>query len=276
MSKTFFTRFKASVESLSLAATSISAASMALSANAIFVPPLVLGQVRNASTTMKVDSSVKGTFPSTGATSVTFTIESDYETSFSYGLGVSIADSPYWTEHNSKGGWDSKGDGYSVKLKKGSNEVTVDLSDVDIKPGGSYEFRCYYCAHWDNRRGDMVDNSVKLTDTSFDSPSSGSQGTVEKNRKQSGEWSFKDNKDGTATVSATVSRQIDDLDILLTAGYDEDYYAEHPSKFTEDAPINSHKFSYADFGLSSDDDITFESLTVVVESDTAFDKFMYR
>ena len=37
-------------------------------------------------------------------------------------------------------------------------------------------------------------------------------------------------------------------------------------KRADDAPINSHKFTYKDFGLKSMDGVTIESLSVVCES----------
>ena len=286
MRKSLFSRAKASVVSMALAVTTIPACLAPAAANAVVNTDLKLTSQKTAGNAMSVDSVIKGTVPENGAKTISFTIETEYDQKFTYGLGVELNKSPYWTEHNSKGDWDAKGSGFEVSLKKGSNTITVDLSDLDLKSGGNYEFRCYYSSHYQASAGDMVENEVTLTGVEFDASTitldpdpnpdpDPPNPSIEPHNRQSGDWSFKDNKDGTATITSTVTRQLDELDILLTRGYDEDYYALHPDEFTEDAPINSHKFTYADFGLTNVENIIVESLTVTVESDAAFDQFMY-
>ena len=168
---------------MTLAASAVPACLAASAVNATVNPDIGLSASKTAGKSMSVDDSASGTLPEDGAKQITFTIETEYDQKFTYGLGISTNESPYWTEHNSKGGWDSKGAGFEISLKKGTNTITVDLSDIDVKPGGEYQFRCYYSAHYDNSVGDMVDNPVTL----------------------------------------------------------------HPDEFTEDAPINSDKFRYADY-----------------------------
>lgn len=287
MKKSLFSRVKASVVSMALAATAVPACLATPVVNAEINPDTDLSAPKTVGKSMSVDDSASGTLPEDGAKQITFTIETEYDQKFTYGLGISTNESPYWTEHNSKGGWDSKGSGFEISLKKGTNTITVDLSDIDVKPGGEYQFRCYYSAHYDNSVGDMVDNPVTLTKTDFNAstvtpdpdpdpdPDPNPGPSFDAKNRKSGEWSFKDNEDGTATISSTVTRELNDLDILLTKGFDEDYYALHPDEFTEDAPINSHKFRYADFGITEMSGITIESLNVTVESETPFDKFMY-
>ena len=195
-------RIKASALSLVVAA-SLPAFSIGSGVSAVSLAGVSISTVKGLSTVMEADSVYKGTFSSSGAKSITFTINSEYGGSFSYGLGVSISEAPYWTEHNSKGTWDSKGSGFSVDLKKGENTITVDLSDLNIKPGGDFEFRCYYSGHWDNSAGAMADNSVTLTGVAFDAkptdpgtdPGNEPGSEVPRRNRQSGEWSFTDNKD---------------------------------------------------------------------------------
>ncbi len=52
--------------------------------------------------------------------------------------------------------------------------------------------------------------------------------------KKSGEWTFTDNKDGTATISSTLTAEIDDqeMDYLLTKGYDEEGYLDEDGNST--------------------------------------------
>lgn len=102
-------------------------------------------------------------------------------------------------------------------------------------------------------------------------------------------YSFKENGDGTATVTALNSLKLEGLDILLTPGdtCSEDYYADHPEllpnsdgKPSEESirnaglPLNSHKFTYADFNFTpginvpSNAKVKSLSVTLKAESDT--------
>lgn len=280
MGSKFTGRVKASVLSLAIAATSVPAAMAATPAGAVTEANITADVLKTAAVTLAVDDSTTGTIPA-GATSITFTIESEYATSFSYGLGVSTSSSGYWSEHTKTGTWASKGSGYSVDLKVGTNKITVELpSDVTTGTGSKYELRCYYCSHWDNSVGDMVENSVTLTGVSADGGSSTEDPSetpeIPHNNKKSGEWGFTDNGDGTATIWATYTKQLEELDTVLTQGYDEDYYKDHPEEAEEEGyPINSRKFSYSEFGITDLSGITIESLTATIESDTEMATFMY-
>lgn len=97
---------------------------------------------------------------------------------------------------------------------------------------------------------------------------------------------FKDNKDGTATISSTLSAEIEgDMDYLLTLGYDEDYYdptlnpeltdEERQAFIDGTAPINSHKFKFSEFGIDDITNVKFQSFNYVIESDTDLKQFMY-
>jgi hypothetical protein len=152
---------------------------------------------------------------------------------------------------------------------------------------GEFEFRNYYAGE---SKSTIVITSITGSTTPGGSSSSTdptpSDGEVSNNNRHSnGEncpgnvsWSFKDNGDGTATITSTVAKQIDPETIeglVLTKGYDEDYYAENPDEVSPDAPINSHKFKYSDFGLNDTQGVTIESLTVTLEPDVEMDQFIY-
>ena len=283
-----------------------------LTANAVSVPAVSVSSEKTADLmTMETGDKYSGKlaqYASTGMKSITFTVVADYDTSFSYGFGISVEKSTaapkYWIEHNSDGEWeaDPENGGYSVNIKKGVPlDITIDLSDLDVtyESTSKYEFRSYYSAHWDNSKKDMVDNPITLksvtvndsdtpivTTTADPSEEITTTTTVSQederiniipnnNKHTNGNnWSFKDNGDGTATISSTVARQIDDLDITLTKGYDEDYYMANPSD-DPDKPMNSHKFKFSDFGLTDMDGVTIESLTVTIEPDAPMDQFVY-
>lgn len=97
---------------------------------------------------------------------------------------------------------------------------------------------------------------------------------------------FVDNKDGTATISSTLTAEIEgEVNYLLTLGYDEDYYdptlnpeltdEEREAYLAGTAPINSHKFKFSEFGIDDITNVTFQSFNYIIESDTDLNQFMY-
>lgn len=302
----FSKRVQAAVLSAVMTASAVPAYMMS-SAFAVTAPSV--GIVQNKGASEKWDDTVeqKHDFPagydaSNPLTSIVLNIESEYATSFSYGFGITTKSG--WMEHTSTGGWTldgKKGGGYSVKLKKGENKVVIDLSDLELKYDDYSEFqiRCYYSAHYDNEVGDMVDNTVTFTGFTYNDdtpvePSTGEDDPPEEqerenvipnsnkhsngaNSENGKNWSFVDNGDGTATVSATIAKQIDaELlgKVVLTQGYDDEYYAAHPND-DPDRPMNSHKFRFSDFGLTDMDGVAIESITCTIEADGDLDQFVY-
>jgi len=106
---------------------------------------------------------------------------------------------------------------------------------------------------------------------------------------KSGTYTFKDNGDGTATITATLSAQYQEGDssefeIPLTQGYDEEsFYAPFKDKngdtlpkWQEGDPINSHKFLFSNFGIDDLENIKFQSFEYVVTTDDYnMDNFQY-
>lgn len=129
-------------------------------------------------------------------------------------------------------------------------------------------------------------------------PNTGDAGFYSSQNTQSGNYEFTDNKDGTATISATLTKKInaDDLKAFAKERYGsdgitltpspkgQDYSEEHYTVTDESGnttvmkeeeirkeglPLNSHRFSYADFGITNDSDaarIIPEALTVVMRA----------
>lgn len=304
-------RMQAAVMGAVLAAAAVPA-SMISTASAVFSPSAVESAVKTASTNLKAGVDLpKTSIPKEYNEKnplkniiVNVTSDVDSEVSFSYGVGITGADG--WLEFTEDGEWTTgEGSGYAIKLKKGENQIVIDLSDVDLQYGeyGNFEFRCYYCSYWDNSTSKMVSTNISFTGYSYnddvtivgpdnpdnpdkpDNPDDKKESIVPDNNKHTNgtnsengkNWSFKDNGDGTATISSTVAKQIDGEalgDIVLTKGYDEDYYAANPSD-DPDKPINSHKFKFSDFGLTDMDGVIIESLTCTIESDTELDQIVY-
>lgn len=129
-------------------------------------------------------------------------------------------------------------------------------------------------------------------------PNTGDAGFYNSKNEQSGNYSFVDNKDGTATISATLTKKInaEDMKALAQKKYGSDVITLTPSPKGKDYseenykivdadgketvmkeedirkagyPLNSHRFSYEDFGITANSDaarIMPEALTVVMRA----------
>ncbi|MCQ2460261.1 MAG: dockerin type I repeat-containing protein, partial [Ruminococcus sp.] len=110
-----------------------------------------------------------------GAKSITFYINSDVDSAFTYGFGVSISKEPWWNELDASGKFiDTKGgtvdaDGTPTKLTAGLNKVTIDLSSLSLsysdsssQYGEHFEFRNYYA----DKNANLKITDVKINDTS--------------------------------------------------------------------------------------------------------------
>lgn len=302
-------RMQAAVMSAVITASAVPAYMMT-TASAVFAPTVSVLNNKTAGQEWDDTSSIKVDIPSTYSEknplkTIVVNIDSEYGGSFSYGIGITTDKG--WMEHTKDNKWTTnskEGSGYAVDLKKGSNKIAIDVSSLNLQYGeyGNFEFRCYYSAHWDNSINDMVENTVTFNgfsyndNTSVENPDNpkpdnppqkpgeneniipdNNKHTNGTNSEDGKNWSFKDNGDGTATISATVAKQIDGEalgKIVLTKGYDEDYYIANPDS-NPDKPINSHKFKFSDFGLSDMIGVTIESITCTIESDTEMDQFVY-
>ncbi|MDD6278782.1 MAG: DUF5620 domain-containing protein [Oscillospiraceae bacterium] len=280
--KIFSSKAKAVVLSLMLAATAVpmySVSAVSLSNDAVSVSNKNAGDI---TVTEGDDGKYIGytaDIATSGIKTITFTCTADKTCNISYGFGIGVADSPYWYEWNGKE-WSEDGAGTEVSVTEGKEfTITLDVSDLTLSYNpstnqypGKFEFRNY------TKGVTITISSIKANDTSAPTNPDDPKQEVDRNNRQSGDWSFTDNKDGTATITSTVSRQLDGLSYLLTAGYDEDTYASSGEEFIEgESPINSHKFKYTDFGITDLTGITIESLLCVCETEEGVeaDTFMY-
>lgn len=209
-----------------------------------------------------VDGAYEGKISDLGSdiSTITFYVTCTQACTFSYGGGVSTSVSPdYWQELK---------EGKADLKANTSTPISFDVSDIKLGySGGTYQFRNYWSAGTLTLDKVVGSGAGSTTPTPPTTPSE--PATI------SYENSVTDNKDGTATLRSTVSRQLDNLDYKLTIGYDEDFYQLNPEEKTEDAPINSKKFAFQDFGITSMLGITVQGLTVVCESEKDLDTFMY-
>ncbi|MBR0484397.1 MAG: DUF5620 domain-containing protein [Oscillospiraceae bacterium] len=238
-----------------------------------------------------------------GIKNITITLDTgSYTGSVSYGFGIGIADSPYWMEWDGSG-WVDTSDGEtevpgtSVTAVDGEIIIVIDTSKLDLKYkdaynskyDGEFEFRNYYSDGNTITIKSIEVNTTKeatpattpdTTEPTEDEHSMSIKDGQHSVNRTSGTWSFTDNKDGTGTMSATQARQIEfETPFTLTQGYDEEYYAKlevNPVEGTD--PLNSHKFNYSDFGLSSvgsKGNILIESLQATIKSTQSVKEFMY-
>jgi hypothetical protein len=225
-----------------------------------------------------------------GLKTITFAITANYTGNASLGFGIGIEKSPYWMELNgTTGSFDTKGSGTSVAVKEGKTTYfTVDVSSLSLsytaassQYPGKFEFRAYYCGT--DSDGAITVQSITANDTSAaisagdDDDDKTPSSNAPSNNKKSGAWSFIDNGDGTATISSTLSKQIDDINQVLTAHYDNDYYEQNPDEVSDDAPTNAYQVHFSDFGIADYEGVTIESLTATISipDDITCKTFMY-
>ena len=217
--------------------------------------------------TIAVDAKYSGSISELGSdvSSITFYVTSTKACDFSWGFGCSTSVAPdYWAEVT---------EGKTTLTANTSTPIKIDVSKVKLGySGGKYEFRNYYS------EGSLTLDKVVSNDTGSSTPDKPDK--PGSNNAKSGAYSFKDNKDGTATVSTTLSGTIDDIDAVLTAGHDEEEYTDPKtgaSTWEEGDPINSRKLKYTDFGITAgaDTKVTIESFTFSVSSETDMSTFMY-
>lgn len=249
-------------------------------------------------------------------TTLQFNFKADEEvTNFSYYFGVDLDADPWWTDLA------NECTPYASEFS-----VVISVKDLDLKGQGigycidkqwhstrHIEFQNCYAANGetkipvtltsitvngtsDTSNGTKPDNpdNPNNPDKEAQFPNTGEGGFYSSKNEQSGNYSFVDNKDGTATVKSTITKKLnaDDLKALaqkeygtdtitLTpspkgSDYSEDGYSEKYGEENSEAtirkngdPLNSHKFSYDDFGIGSGDEttkITPEALTVVMRA----------
>lgn len=286
------------------------AALVALSAAAAFVPAITgsmsvnVGAVEIDNFHMGVKEKYIGytaELASSGIKTITFTCRADYTGTFTYGFGIGTAVSPdYWAEVTEGEVEVTENEEFTVTIDV--SKLTLSYDPVGTEWGASkYEFRNYYSGEDDGwiyvLSAEANKGSTPTTPTEGENPTEGDTKTpstitgepntdgTTKNRK-SGEWKFTDNGNGTGTMVTTQAKQMD-VDYVLTAGYDEEYYEDKgvtPVEGTD--PLNSHKFNYTDFGIGGigapgDEAVNgaiytvIESLEATITSDAALKRFMY-
>lgn len=199
------------------------------------------------------------------AETVTLNFNSEYVGDITVGIGYNMTGdytvggkTPYWYQ----------AEGVEVANKGGAFSVT-------------YKFPADIAKYVDFAKGEMevaiwwpqAGEEIELVSASSDGsgpvgPGPGPSGPtiIETQNAKSGSWTFVDNKDGTATITSTLTKEAKDVDYTLTAGFDEETYEKEGVDITPDLPINSHKFTFSEFGINDLSNVKFESFNYVVEA----------
>lgn len=207
------------------------------------------------------------------AKTITFNFTSTYKGSVSLGVyGWGISKDPYWYSY--PGG---KSDEKSATCNGSSFSVTVNVP-ADVQ---GYATKVGMGIWWPQDGEKITLESITADGSATVDPGKPEIPTSENDK--SGTWSFVDNKDGTATITATLSAQYredpsdpasESFDYLLTQGTDEEQYYPYKDedgndlpKMQEGDPINSHKFIFTNFGIDDLKNIKFQSFQYTIQSD---------
>ncbi len=329
MLNTWKTRLQAAVMGIAVLTTSLAATPVVWAANKTVsvnqtLEVAIAGSDGTASNAEECTyTGLLKNYPTSGITSLQFNLTASTNVvKFTYYFGISASESQdYW--------WDGGG---SVDCYPGSDSfsVAVDLKKADINyyddvnewaigadwnESRHLEFQNCYAEDEEGNKIPVTLTSVVVngtTDTTSSEapegyggsedkeaqyPNTGDAGFYSSQNTQSGNYSFVDNKDGTATITATITKKITAEEmtayaeenygtdkITLTpspkgADYSEEVYTDpdDDTKVMRESeirkagyPLNSHRFYYEDFGITADSDtakIIPEALTVVLRGD---------
>lgn len=218
---------------------------------------------------------------SSGIKTITFTCIPEESGSFVWGFGINLDKDPWWKD-GLEGKVTSVTAGEEFTVTVDVSKLNLGYNPVDSEWASEYEFRNYYC-NGGSVKVVSAEANAKTTEPTEDATEDETTKPTEAPSGPSGgsTWSFKDNGDGTGTMTADLARSLDFFDepYTLTKGYDEDYYTEKEQKWVEGKdPINSHKFLYGDFGLSgigAEGTTVINSLTATIQSEVPVKTFMY-
>lgn len=209
-----------------------------------------------------------------GASTITFNFETDFTGDVTVGTyGNEISEDPWWVGEDTTPA--VKNQQVVVTPKNGKfsfvYEVPSSITNV-IKTVG--------IGVWYPKDGTVVTLTTASTSGTTTPDKPGEQDKPVSENTKSGSWTFKDLGNGKAEISSTLTAEIDDqdMDYLLTKGYDEEMYLDPDtgkSTWTEDQPINSHKFTFAEFGLEDLTSVDIQSFNYTIKSDEEISKFMY-
>ena len=211
-----------------------------------------------------------------GATTLTFNFETDFTGDVTIGTyGNEIAEDPWWVGADTTPAVENQQSVITPKNGKFSFTYKVPASITDV-------VKTVGIGVWYPKDGTVVTLTTISGEGSgnTDPDTPGEQEKPVTENTKSGSWTFKDNGDGTADISSTLTAEIDDqdMDYLLTAKYDEEGYIDPEtgeSTWQEGDPINSHKFAFSEFGLEDLTSVAIQSFNYTITSDEEISKLEY-
>ena len=276
----FLSRLKAAIVGAAMIATSVSVPVINYSSNIVSaavqeVSELPLTLIADGVKDGPRQANVLLTGDLRRAETLVIKLSSDVDANIGvYGFGISK--DPYWVDCD-----------FSEDISSGSATLRVDVPK-------EAQGRCTKVGIgvWYPKDGSEVTIQSITADGLVDPVAGESTGTTTmptSENDKSGTYSFTDNGDGTATITATLSAQYTEdgkteFSIPLTQGYDEEtHYAPFKDKngdlfpeWKEGDPINSHHFKFTNFGIDDLENIKFQSFEYVVTcEDYNMDNFQY-
>lgn len=209
-----------------------------------------------------------------GASTITFNFETDFTGDVTVGTyGNEISEDPWWVAADTTPAVENQQVVVTPKNGKFSFAYKVPSSITNV-------VKTVGIGVWYPKDGTTVTLTTASAGGTTTPDNPGEQDKPVSANTKSGSWSFKDLGNGKATISSTLTAEIDDqeMDYLLTAGYDEESYIDPETKqstLTEGDPINSHKFTFAEFGLEDLTSVDIQSFNYTITSDEEISKFMY-
>lgn len=267
-------RIKAAVVSAALVATTFVTPAVttfsSVSAATINVNHTFTTSADEDSTTRKANISLTGVGDASTITLNFTTSYSGSATIEAYGWGYNEA--PYWENDSQK---------KQLNVSDGKCSVTFTVPTAlkgKVKEVG--------VGVWYPQSGEKFTLTTIETDSAGGTDNPGGETDIPGSQFPVNGCSFVDNKDGTATISSTLTAEIEgEFDYPLTLGYDEDYYdAKLNPDLTEEelaafeagtAPINSHKFRFSEFGIDDMTNVTLRSFRYVIQSETELEQLQY-
>ena len=280
------------------------AAGKTVTVNKEFAIPIKVGEEVTNKDEVSYRGDVKD-LATSGLTSLQFNFSASEEVSqFQYYFGIALKDEPWWAGSTMDGTVQPEGTGengaFSCTPYASKFSVVVDVSNLDIGYDDTYGEKKFEIQNCYTEADGGKEIPIKLesivvngtTDTSHGEPSSnpnantGGAGYATKNNK-SGTYEFIDNGDGTATIRSTLSKQVSDINLELTSGYDLDSYIDPDTKLPlaestireNGDPLNSHEMKYSDFGIRAGESdaytVTIDSVSATIKSKVPLKRFMY-
>lgn len=216
-----------------------------------------------------------------GSSSVTFNFETSYSGNATFGVtGGEISKDPWWYDDDAK---------YELTVKGGKCSFTYNIPAEYKDIIKTVEIGLWYPQEGETFTLTTASTTggTTVTPGPTPGPTPGNPSLPTSANTKSGAYTFKDNGDGTATISSTLTaeykfpEEFAKTGYVLTQGYDEE--TMYPDGYDGEGPINSHKFPLDGFGIKDmtsvetpyKESFDIQSFEYTIESDYDLTNFQY-